>query len=283
MATSSEKEYILLADESVKDGEYFSNFYGGLIIGASPHDRVSARLSRSKTELGLTGEVKWSKVTEQYLDRYKKFMDAFFDEVEAGRLKVRIMFTANADVPPKAVRENTEGYFKLYYQFIKHAFGLRFIPPRPGGTRLRLLFDEFPETRERAAHFKGFLMGLGSLPEFREARLRLKFEDIAEVRSHDHVLLQALDVVLGSMAFRLNDRHKELVPGTRRRGKRTKAKEQLYKLIVARVKRLRPAFNFGASTGREGEHGTWHPPYRHWRFKPLGAERDETRTKKYRI
>ena len=39
--------------------------------------------------------------------------------------------------------------------------------------------------------------------------------------------MQCLDIVLGAMAFRLNDMHKEKRPDTNRRGKRTIAKEKL--------------------------------------------------------
>jgi len=90
-------------------------------------------------------------VTDQYLARYVRFMEGFLAEVAAGRMKVRIMYTPNAGAPPTNVRAVGEVYYKLYHQFIKHAFGLRFIEPRRTGTRLRLLFDEFPETGERVA------------------------------------------------------------------------------------------------------------------------------------
>ncbi|MDO8588063.1 MAG: hypothetical protein Q7T82_13640 [Armatimonadota bacterium] len=52
-------------------------------------------------------------------------MAAFFDEVRGGSLKVRIMFTQNAHVPQGLSKADLElQYYKLYYQFIKHAFGL---------------------------------------------------------------------------------------------------------------------------------------------------------------
>ncbi len=275
-----EKEYILFADESVRHGKYFSHFYGGLIIGASCFDAVSLRLDNLKDHLGFHGEVKWSKVTDQYLDKYSAFIHGLFDEMEAGHLKIRIMFSSNADIPPQHVLEEGEGYFKLYYQFIKHAFGLKYISPHPAGTKLRIFFDEFPSTGEQTAQFKGFIHALGQSLEFRRACLRLALEDITEVRSHDHVLLQGLDVILGAMAFRLNDMHKQLLPDSHRRGKRTRAKERLYQIIVSRVKKIRPRFNFGVSTGKDGDwRSLWTHPYRHWRFKPYDSTYDRTMTK----
>jgi hypothetical protein len=78
-----------------------------------------------------------------------------------------------------------------------------------------------------------------------------------------------LDVVLGAMAFRLNDMHLKKEPGQRTRGKRTIAKEKLYKHINTLIRQLYPNFNIGDSTGLGDEkENKWKQPYRHWRFIP---------------
>jgi len=83
------------------------------------------------------------------------------------------------------------------------------------------------------------------------------------------------------MAFRLNDKHKAKIPGTRRRGKRTKAKEKLYKAISQEVRGIYPGFNIGMTTGRRGGPGDmWKHLYRHWLFKPREFEYDDQRTKR---
>lgn len=266
----SDREYIIFSDESEKTGKYFSNFYGGVIVGASQYQRVTERLHELKTKLGFHGEVKWEKVTERYLEQYKELMAHFFDEIINGHLKVRIMFTQNARRANGLTREDYEHqYFKLYYQFIKHAFGLKFITPADKGTLLRLYFDKFPDTDEKIDQFKGYLLRLQSLSEFRTARLIFEAENITEVRSHEHVLLQCLDIVLGSMAFRLNDKHKLIPEGQRVRGKRTRAKEALYKVILAEICKTHSGFNIGGSTGRNGNsRAYWEAPYMHWLFTP---------------
>ncbi len=67
----SEKEFILFCDESDKTGKFYSNFYGGLLVGASQYERVTARLNQKKQELNLYHEVKWERVTLQYLEKYR--------------------------------------------------------------------------------------------------------------------------------------------------------------------------------------------------------------------
>ncbi len=52
-----EKEYIIFCDESVASGRYYSNFYGGVIVGASQYQRVTVRLNATKAKLNLLGEV----------------------------------------------------------------------------------------------------------------------------------------------------------------------------------------------------------------------------------
>lgn len=204
----TEKEYILFCDESDRKGKYYSNFYGGLIVGASQYERITKRLNTLKRELNLYGEVKWEKVTQRYLKKYDDLIRCFFDEVASSNIKVRIMFRQNAYQPKGLTAEQIEvTYFQLYYQFIKHSFGLEFISSTPAGTHLRLYLDQFPDTKEKGEQFKGYLLGLLRSTKFQELKIKLEKEDITEVRSHNHVLLQCLDIVLGSIAFRLNDKH----------------------------------------------------------------------------
>ena len=277
----AEKEYLIFCDESDVAGAYYSNFYGGVMVGSSQYDRITARLNAEKTRLNLFGEVKWSKVSAPYLAKYQDLIRVFFEEVRQGHLKVRIMFRQNVHEAVGLTQEQIEGaFFRLYYQFIKHAFGIMHRPPAGEPTKLRLYFDEFPETKEATAQFKGFLLALKDNPEIHGAGFTLAREDIAEFRSHDHVLAQCLDIVLGAMSFRLNNKHLQIPPGTTRHGNRTVAKEQLYKTILQEIRRIKPGFNIGISTGTPGgQQDRWAAPYRHWRFVPLEWKYREEFTK----
>src|SRR5581483_1224674 len=147
-------------------------------------------------------------------------MDAFFDLVKAGQIKVRIMFTQNTVIARNLTPQHVEEkYFILYYQFLKHAFGLSVSPIIEGGVNLRIYPDQIPDNKERVEQFRGFLSGLAGSPSFRERRIQIKRENIADVDSKQHVILQCLDIVLGAINFRLNDKHKELTsPSGKRRG-----------------------------------------------------------------
>src|SRR2546423_15119414 len=117
-----DKEYLIFCDESDAWGAYFSNFYGGVIVGSSQYHRVTKRHNAAKHRLNLFGELKWSKVSGQYLSKYQQFIKLFFEDVRKGHVKVRIMFRQNAHLPRGLSDDQVDStFFILYYQFIKHA------------------------------------------------------------------------------------------------------------------------------------------------------------------
>lgn len=231
------RELVLYTDESVKQGRYYSNFYGGALVRSGDIDDVRRILHDAADAAGFGGEVKWQKVTEPYLNRYKMLMDGFFELVAEDRVKVRIMFTQRRWIPTNLTPKHQEQeYHILYYQFLKHAFGLRYCNPERAPLGLRVYLDQLPEGGAKNSRFKQFVRDLQSIREFRESKIQIVSDQIAEVRSHDHIILQCLDIVLGAMQFRLNDMHLEKAPGSNRRGKRTIAKEKLYKHINRKIR-----------------------------------------------
>ncbi|MCC5849330.1 MAG: DUF3800 domain-containing protein [Verrucomicrobia bacterium] len=266
------REYWIYADESVQAGAKYSKFFGGCIVPAHKCFEIKKRLESKKYELRLGKEMKWQRVTHQRLDDYQSMITAFFDELRAGHVRVRIMFQETKSTFSRAPEENRhDPYYKLYYQFIKHAFGLAHMPVNEQGTRLRLFLDQLPHTAEYSAQFKGFIAALPQSSQLRHQSLKLDPSHIAEVDSKSHVLLQCVDVVLGAMAFRLNEMHLVKPDGSRIRGKRTIAKDKLYRHILSEISSLKPHFNPKISTASDPfPEGTWSMPYRHWLFKTRG-------------
>lgn len=279
------RNFVVYADESDREGRYYSNFYGGVLLNANDQESVSRDLDRVKLSLNLGREVKWSRVSANYLEKYIEFMRYYFSLVRAGKLKVRIMFTQNIHVPVGLTSEQVDGqYFRLYYQFLKHAFGLRYANPgRSDSIFVAVLLDQLPDTRERSEAFKDYLSKIGESRMYQGRRVHFPRHQIADVDSKDHVILQGLDIILGAMNFRLNDRHKDKPPGQRRRGKRTVAKEQLYKHINGEIRTIYPNFNIGVSTAASNLQNRWLHPYRHWNFKPAQHHVDLSRGKKYTV
>lgn len=135
-------EYVIYTDESEKKGKFYSNFYGGVLVRSPDLQSVINRLEQCKARLNLHQEVKWQKVTENYLEKYIALIDEFFEELAAGRVKVRVMFTQNQFIPTGLSPDQRRAeYHLLYYQFIKHAFGLRFAGIAGQEIQVRLNMD----------------------------------------------------------------------------------------------------------------------------------------------
>jgi len=274
-------EYVIYCDESDKHGLYYSNFYGGALIHAKDLDIVNHTLEQRKKALNLLREIKWARVTEHYLDKYKQIMDAYFDLIKKNKIKIRIMFTQNiftADNLSNYHREHE--YFLLYYQFIKHAFGLQYAADGKEKTRIRIYLDELPETKEKSKLFKSYLHSLSNYAPFRHAGIVIPQDQIADVNSSQHVILQCLDIILGAIHFRLNDKHKIKLPNSNKRGKRTVAKECLYKHINQYIREMYPNFNIGCTTSvANSPENKWNHRYRHWLFKPKDRKTDLSKAK----
>ena len=147
---------------------------------------------------------------------------------------------------------------------------------------MNIALDEMPIDQREKIKFKEYLVRLSDNEKYKSAKIRIKEENVYEVDSKRFLPLQVLDLILGSICFRLNDKHKQKLPGTRKRGKRTILKEKLYKHINFRIRQLRRGFNIGMSTGFEVPFEIWTQPYRHWSFIPKCHEEDITRTKTYK-
>lgn len=275
-------EYVLWCDESVQKGVHYSDFYGGMLVRSVHLREVNDRLRGALGGMHYHHEAKWQKVNEHTLAVYQRFVRVLFELIREDKAKVRIMFRQSAQVAQNLTDLHRDRSFHLlYYQFIKHSFGWSTSNPGTEPVHLRIYFDKLPDKAEKNELFKNYVFGLQRLDQFQKARLVIRPDDIAEVNSDKHIEMQAVDVVLGAMAFRLNDLHKAIPPGKRRRGKRTVAKEKLYRAIRGEIETLYPRFNIGISTGSEHPRydDRWSAPYRHWKFVPRDFSIDETRYK----
>lgn len=267
------KNYIIYCDESISKGKYYSNFYGGALLEGKNFNYVVNSLNAKKKELNFYGEIKWTKVTERYLDKYIEFINYYFQFIKDNIIKIRIMFRDNKN---KAVglsqEQELNGFYLLYYQFLKNAFGLKYCNPSNEEVELKTFFDKLPNTNEQNQRFKEFIYDLQNTEEYRSTNIRIKEEDITDVDSKKHVILQGMDIILGSIQFKLNKENKIVNEKTGRRGKKTIAKEKLYNVINSNIRQIYPNFNIGISTGIKGDKSNiWIHQYRHWSFVPYSC------------
>lgn len=271
--------YIWL-DESDRKGTYYSNFYGGILIESSYFEGFIKRLSSVLIDNGIYEEIKWTKVNAFNFEKYKNIVDFLFREMKSGFIKIRIFFRNNQYKPLRLTDSQKENEFTiLYYEFIKHGFGLRYCD---WGVEkfVRLYIDDIPARGSQVAEFKRFILALNYDAGFMVNKVRIRENDIIEVNSKEHPPLQLLDLILGAICFRLNNKHKLKDINTGKRGVRTIIKEKLYRYILTKIREIKPNFNIGISTGLDClPQNRWNYPYRHWDFHPREHYRDYDESK----
>lgn len=273
----AKRHYTIFCDESAQKGRYFSNFYGGALVKSEDRQAIEEILREKQSELNISGEMKWTKITRNYQEKYIEFMSTYFDFVRSGRIRVRIMFTHNYMKAKNLSEDHRENqYFILYYQMIKHAFGFQYCNPNNiDRVFIASMLDQIPHNNEKIEKFRKFISSIENTIQYRGRGIFFPHDDISNVNSHDHSILQGLDIILGSMHFRLNNLHQEKPAGQRLRSKRTIAKETVYNDINRQIRTIHPNFNVGITTGcANGEIDRWFQNYRHWCFKPSEYEID---------
>ena len=271
--------YIWL-DESDRHGEFYSNFYGGILIPSRHHREVLERMSSIVEATGIKDEVKWQKVNDFHYEKYLRLVDELFDMAKEGKLKIRIFFRHNQYAPSRLNPEERKAdYPMLYYQFIKYAFGLPYAE-KGELESLTLFLDEVPLRQSDKDDFISHIRGLVNDPILKKNGLKIAEDGIVEVNSKNHLPLQFMDLILGAICFKLNEKDKLKVEGENKVGKRTIVKLKLYKHINSRIREIYPNFNIGVTTPIRIPSDSWTQVYRHWSFIPKYHIRDTSRTKK---
>lgn len=267
-------------DESDRHGEFYSNFYGGILVPSRHYHEVLERMRSIAEEVGINDEIKWQKVNEYHYEKYVRLIDELFNLAKEDKLKIRIFFRHNQYAPSRLTPEERKAdYPMLYYQFIKYAFGLSYAPEGELNS-MTLYLDEIPLRQSEREEFISHIHALAKDPALKKMGLKIADDGIVEVDSKQHLSLQFMDVILGAMCFKLNEKDKLKSEGENKIGKRTLLKLKLYKHINARIREIYPNFNIGITTPIRVPSDSWYQVYRHWSFIPKYHTRDTARTKR---
>lgn len=252
----------------------------GALINLSDINLIENALNSKKQKLNLNGEIKWTKVTDNYLEKYIDMINLFFEFIKSGKIKVRIMFAQNAFVSDGLTKKQTDNeYSILYYFFLKDAFGLKYSNNTPFKNKVNFSYylDDLPCSEEQKNALKNSMFRYN----FELRQNNTEITEIVEIDSKKHVIQQCMDIILGSMNFKLNDFDKIKDEQTGKRSKRTIAKEKLYKVINKNIREIRKGFNVGVSTSNDNDvTNIWKHEYRHWNFISKYSHFDKTLTKK---
>lgn len=260
-------KYIIVCDESNRHGSKYSYFFGGCIVDETQYESISNELNSYKEFLGLH-EIKREKINQLNVGNYKKIIDLFFRYIRAGDIKVRIMYSPNNQLNQFPHGQDNL-YSKLYYVFLKKAFSLFYAYE---DINLKIYFDELPESLSINKNFKKHLVSCFiNASKDSSNKVSLYPSNIFEVDSKNHVILQCIDVILGTIEFFLN------TPDEQRTSKRALAKIEMFNHIYEHyITNLCENFSFDLSTGYFNCRKAWKSPYKHFVYKKIKAPKSTT-------
>ncbi len=252
-------------------------FYGGVHGSESDIDRLETELIKVRTGAGRPGEVKWANVSAKNIDYYNALLEVFFQHLRDRDLHYRQFFTSREFVPvvesdePEAPT-SLDVQFKLYYQFLKHSFGLQHLPAVSPETphEILLRLDE----HSSAKHKRQLKQFAEMLPAYlHPQRIDLQVR-VTYVHSEDFMRLQVCDLLMGAAGSHGNKKHEIRKPGVKGMHETQKVRYELAQRIYKELRlisckeRDTQAFNWFESTGRSTPSASLTDKVRIWKFMP---------------
>lgn len=255
-------KYVIVCDESTKHGKRYSYFYGGAMVKEKDYEFVNEELLRLKHILVLN-EIKRNHISYDNADKYIEVLKKFFEFVRQDIIKVRIMFCKNIFLNNKQKEKSDCSFNKFYYFFLKFGFSLQYINQ---DISLRILFDVLPDNKEKNNTFKDHLVKkLNITPYYSNNHyVYLEKQNIEEVDSKKHLILQCVDVLTGIMDFFLND----YISYNYCDSKKSKGRYKVLNYILNNINDIDPSFNYLITTKSLLTKKSNYIKYAHYLYKP---------------
>ncbi len=247
-------------------------FYGGIFGTESDLSRLDTRLRACLHTNLINGEVKWQRLQQGNLKAYTAFVDCLLDAVESGEVKFRQMLCSRANVRVPELGEtpstDLDVQFKLCYQFIKHCFGLKFLP-QDDIHEVLVRFDTHSSQKHKN-NLVNYVTDLPTVWPNQSVDVKVTFE-----QSEQQPRIQVVDLMIGASGSWGNKMHLLRQPGKRGMTPKQRARHDLCKHIYDRLRQIDSssrgsmAFNWFETTGKDGDQANLlNHKIRVWQFVP---------------
>lgn len=193
--------YYIFCDESRQTKDCFM-ILGGIILPFEKIQQFDDTMKLYRKETSMFAELKWSKVSNQKLDEYKRFVDFFFalNNNNAIHFKAMIIDTHQLNHKKFNAGDKELGFYKFYYQLLLHSFGKKYYTP---GTRFVVKLDQ-RTTKYRLSDLQKIL-NLGINKKYHITTS--PFVAVESVNSKQSEVMQVNDILLGAIGYLKNDLH----------------------------------------------------------------------------
>ncbi len=191
--------YHVYCDESRQSQDRYM-VLGGIILRSTFTDKFNETMKNFRHEQNMMAELKWTKVSNQKIQQYKRFVDYFFALNNTNILHFHCIIVDNHQVNlhkySKGDREL--GFYKFYYQLLLHCFGKKYC--RTGDDKFIVHLD-YRNSKYSLNTLKVVLnRGLGKKYNITTE----PFVSIEPRESKTTELIQINDIILGAIGFQKN-------------------------------------------------------------------------------
>ena len=257
-------------------------FLGGVFGTSEDMDRLHKPLAKIKNDYGLKGEVKWKRIDVQNIDAYKALINCFFTflDDDNSTIRYRQMHLDRSFVSVEAFQRNQKNLysldvqFKVYYQFLKHHFGFKYLPER--NAKIFIKLDDHSSHRHKK-ELEKFSNELPNILERKDLTVSIKY-----VKSSKHLRLQICDLLMGAAGSHGNKGSEIRKLGQRGMTQKQKVRHDFCKFVYNKFKVLNKnkrgagAFNWFESTGIGSDMvNRYEHKARFWKFIPRMYYKDK--------
>lgn len=186
---------------------------GGLIIPKPTMNTVIETLKDFREEEGMRAELKWTKITNQMLPKYKRFVDYFFALNNNDKLHFHSIIIDNHQVNHKKFSDGDRevGFYKFYYQLLLHCFGKHYAINHQTKSEDSFIVHLDHRVSRYPIHQLRDILNNGMAKKY---QIRHKpFLSIEPLDSKTSDLMQINDIIVGAIGFHKNA--VDLIAGTR--------------------------------------------------------------------
>jgi len=97
---------------------------GGIIIPQDNVDDFNRTMVKYRADEKMTSELKWSRISNQYQDKYKKFIDYFFALNNNDKIHFKSLIVDTTQLFHRNYGDGKyeTSFYKMYYQLLIHKF-----------------------------------------------------------------------------------------------------------------------------------------------------------------
>jgi hypothetical protein len=148
----------------------------------------TVQINELKRKHNFYAEIKWAKVSQSKRHFYSELIDYFF----ATELKFRVVGIEKAKINNDIYGQTYDDfYYKMYYQLLNHKIDSRYS------------YNVYPDIKDTLSACK-----IRRLREILNTKHGV-FRNVQNIRSHESLLLQFADFLMGAISYYNNDAQKQ--------------------------------------------------------------------------